>query len=110
VNEKSKGLNTKSVQVQNVGDLDRVPYQDIDVVKACRVNEKVALSFYQIDFQAFVNAIQKESSPSADYFLPVSKVVMNFESFHMLRNELNNLATKLESKESKEKEDVSEQD
>lgn len=84
----------QSINFTGIGDNDQVPYSKIDVIKSCRVGTNFAISFYQIDYHALANSLNKISNiePSKTKLMPLSKVVMDRQTFDRLRKELDELA------------------
>lgn len=83
------------LEFQGVGNADRMPYQHVTTAKVCRINTEVAISFYQMDFQAVVNR-QLPGGEDADIrLMPVTKIVMPIDAFWDLKRDLDRMADKL---------------
>jgi hypothetical protein len=89
------------IQFQNIGVNDQLPYAKADLVKASRVSDSYALSFYQLDYQALASSIVAGSAlkPEQVKPIPVAKVVMNQGGFDSLLNELKQLQIAIEAQE-----------
>lgn len=97
-------MGDNKITFKNIGVNDQMLYTKVDVLKATRVNNNFAFSFYQFDYQALALSISGQSGLSPDKILPmpVAKVVMDYPVFQQLLKELNNLNEKFE-KEMEEK-------
>jgi hypothetical protein len=93
----------KRVAFLDIGDADNLPYQKVDITKASRIGENYVISFYQVDYQAMVNALTERSKrkPEDVKPMPVIKVVMDRRTFDGLLKELNDLKTKVEKRDAK---------
>lgn len=67
---------------------DKPPYMSYvktDFTRCCSVNEDLALSFYQMDYQALADALRFNEASSTKTVLPgpalVARVVMNQQAF-----------------------------
>lgn len=89
----SGNQNTGTIEFKGLGDNDQVKYEKADMVKAGRIGGNFAISFFQMDYQALVNALTGTSSinPADTKLLPVAKVVLDADGFNRLRNEVNTL-------------------
>lgn len=87
----------KPLAFKGIGDNDQLHYEKADVFKTCRIDDNFAISFYQLDYQAVVNALSGTSSlkPEETKLIPISKVVMNFSVFKKLIEELQVLQKKV---------------
>lgn len=80
----------------NLGNNDGMQYKHADMVKLCRVNDLVAFSFYQMDYQAVVNRLLNNPDASLDNdTIPTSKVVMPLLSLFQLQDEVEAMVEKL---------------
>lgn len=88
-------------KVQGLGDNDHLQYAKADAVKACRVGTNFAFSFYQIDYNALVNAASGVSKLKVDEIppIPVAKVVMDPEAFSRFRIEFDSLIELLDKQQ-----------
>ncbi len=95
-------MEKKQIQFTEVGINDKVPYIKTDVSKACRVGDNFAISFYQMDYQALAYVVTNQSSLKQEEIklMPVAKVVMNYEMFIQLRNEINVIFEQFEKEKS----------
>lgn len=86
-------MSSGTVHFKNIGDEDKKEYSKVDMVKACRLGNNIAISFYQLDYQGMVNSMAGISKLAPDEVKPmaVSKLVMDFETFTRLKGELDNL-------------------
>jgi hypothetical protein len=86
------------ISLKNVGINDQLPYTKIDVLKATRLNNNFAVSFYQLDYQALAFALTGESkiNPEEISPIPVAKVVMDYPAFQQLVKELTTLKENFE--------------
>lgn len=85
--------NEKDIQFAGIGDNDGIEYHKADAIKMCRLGSNYALSFYQIDYNAIVNAITKRSKiePNDTKLIPVGKIVMDEKGFLALKEEIQTL-------------------
>lgn len=88
----------KDISYTNIGVNDQLPYTKVDVLKATRLNNNFAISFYQLDYQALAFSLTDLSKiPPEDIKpMPVAKIVMDYSLFKQLIKELNDLNEKLE--------------
>jgi len=79
----------KPLEFAKIGNDDGMPYAKADFTKLCRINKSFALSFYQMDYQALVNALtgQSDEKPGTQQLLPVSKVVFDEDAFRQFKAE-----------------------
>lgn len=86
-----------------VGELSRdmTPYSKADVIRACRLSNDFAVSFYQVNYQLlvdqFANTSQKEEPQTEQVPLAilVGRVVMNRSTFLQLAGGLLDIAEKI---------------
>ncbi len=84
------------ITFKGTGDNDGVPYKAADITKACRLGDSVAISFYQLDYQAVVNQlISTQEYEASQHLIPACKVVLPLRAFQQMFNELSNLAEQL---------------
>lgn len=90
-------MGTGTIHFKNIGDEDNKEYIKVDMVKACRLGNNIALSFYQLDYQGMVNAMAGVSKMSPDEVKPmvISKLVMDYETFNRVKDEFDNLHTNM---------------
>jgi hypothetical protein len=85
--------NSKSITFSHIGDNDQIEYMKVDFVKACRFKDDFAVSFYQLDYQGVVSALDgsSELNPEDVKPMPICKVVMNYETFKQMTAEMANI-------------------
>lgn len=77
---------------------DHYEYSKADFVRVCRLADDFAVSFFQVNYQNFVDQItlMKETGEEPKVITtPVSKVVMNRGTFKRLTNDLLSIADKV---------------
>lgn len=83
------------IKIENIGEDDRIPYAKADLIKVCRLGMDYAISFYQFDYQSMANITKEGSSLTPENFkdrlLPVSKIVMNEQTYELFKKELSNI-------------------
>ncbi len=91
-------MKKQDIVFSNVGVNDQMPYMKVDIAKATRLTSNFAISFYQIDYHAVALSITGQSplKPEETKLMPVSKVVMDIETFNRLLEELNQLKENFE--------------
>lgn len=78
----------KTFAFKNIGDADNMAYRTADIVKVCSMNERIAISFYQVDYQSAANILANTSDREAPNLINVAKVVMSVRDAEKLLSEL----------------------
>lgn len=89
-----------NIRLTGPGNDDKSPYMKADLIRACRVNESIAILFYQVDYQALANAMAAaEAAGSREAAMTnailVGKIVFDQSGFDRCLEELNRLQDKL---------------
>lgn len=96
------GSDNVAIEMVDVGINDRMPYTKADITLAARLDETVALSFYQVDYQSVVTQKNKVGAQASggpvriiSTPIPVAKVVFDREGFVRLHKEVAAIAKQL---------------
>lgn len=74
---------------------DFLPYQKVDAFRFARVNDDIALSMFQLNYQLIADRVQKgEGNAQPLAIPPMIKVVMNRQSFKRLLDQAQEIAKK----------------
>jgi hypothetical protein len=86
-----------SFEIKGIGDRDGIPYTKVDTAKVCRIGLNFAFSFYQMDYNAFVNALGSGKGVDNTMLMPVAKIVMDPEGFLRFKEEFEKFVKRLEA-------------
>lgn len=82
----------KMLEVKNLGKDLGMPYKKVDFAKASQVSGNFNISFYQVDYAALVEILNDETSTTNEVpTIPITKIVMDWESFERVFSELSSL-------------------
>jgi hypothetical protein len=84
-----------------IGLNEQIPYSKVDLSKAIRLNDNIAISCYQFDYQAVAIAMSPAGTIPIEEIkpMPVAKIVMDYGAFKQLLKELNSLNEKMEKED-----------
>ena len=73
---------------------DSIPYVKVDVARGYRVNDDLAITFFQLNYQAIAEASEAETPTTQRVAIPMVKLVLSPTGFRQLRAMLDELASK----------------